>query len=606
MQIRILFISLLFLTAFKITAQWGGGEKYPDLKPHQEKLEQFQDMRFGMFVHWGPSSIRGTSSWGRGNHPYDFAPRIPINQYDSLYLQFDPVFFNAKDWISTAKNAGMKYFVITTKHHDGFCLWDSKFTEYDIGSTPYGKDVLRKLSKECRKQGVLFGTYYSINDWHHPKYPGRYGGDPRPPAESDMAKYETYMSNQLDELIYKYKTNILWFDGYWEGPWTHEKGMDLYKSLRDIKYDLLINNRVDRMRADREGKIHPEKYAGDYGTPEQEIGEFNNDHPWESCITISDGWHWRPHGRLKTLKELIHLLVQTVGGGGNLLLNVGPMPDGRIEMFQKKRLVQMGQWLKKYGTTIYETRGGPFKPNEWIASTNHGKEVFIHVLNWKGDTLLLPPLNAKIQDIRLFDGQKIEWDLQEDTNSWIFVDERYRDLINTILVLTLDRDADNIPAVEPLTFKHYINISVKPEPDGKYGREGADLLIDRCKGSMDLYSNWLGFEGQDFEVNLDFGSLRNVSTVEIGFLQNQGQWIFLPAHIDVFISSDGNSFVKKDSKSFETIKVPGTYIRDLQFTFEESQARYLQIKIKNPGLCPDWHPGKGGKSWIFMDEISVH
>lgn len=177
---KLLIIYIVLIQCSILFAQWGGGEKYNDLKPNKESMEKFEKMRFGIFMHWGPSIMRGTSSWGRGNHPYDFAPKVPINEFDSLYLQFNPVLFDANDWISTVKKSGAKYYVITTKHHDGFCIWDSEYTDYDIMSTPYKRDVLMELSEECYKQGILFGTYYSICDWHHPEYPGRYGGDPRP------------------------------------------------------------------------------------------------------------------------------------------------------------------------------------------------------------------------------------------------------------------------------------------------------------------------------------------------------------------------------------------------------------------------------------------
>ena len=228
-----------------------------------------------------------------------------------------------------------------------------------------------------------------------------------------MEKYILYMNNQLDELIDRYQSQILWFDGYWEGPWTHERGMDLYKYLRDKKDDLLINNRVDRRRADEAGKITPEIYAGDYNTPEQEIGAFDLDHAWESCITISEGWFYRPQGQLKSLHECISLLVQTVGGE-NLLLNIGPMADGRIELFQKKRLLEIGKWLNIYGETIYDTKGGPFKPNKWTASTRKDKKIFIHVLDWPSKTLIIPAFSPPVKKCYLFAGQELPLSKNQD------------------------------------------------------------------------------------------------------------------------------------------------------------------------------------------------
>ncbi len=167
------YLILLFLfILFNLDAQ--NEQPDPDLQTNLESLKKWQDMRFGMFIHWGPVSLRGTEiGWSRGTH-------VSIEDYDNLYKEFNPVLFNAADWVSTAKKAGMKYIVITTKHHDGFSLWPTDVSDYDIASTPYGKDILRQLSDECRKQGIVFGTYYSILDWHHPDYTTRYGGDPRP------------------------------------------------------------------------------------------------------------------------------------------------------------------------------------------------------------------------------------------------------------------------------------------------------------------------------------------------------------------------------------------------------------------------------------------
>ncbi len=607
-MIKNFLLSLILSLPLNLFSQWGGGEKYPDLKPNQEKLEQFQDIKFGMFVHWGPSAIKGTSSWARGNHPYDFAPRIPINEYDSLYVQFNPVLFNAKDWIQTAKDAGMKYFIMVTKHHDGFCNWDSKYTDYDIMSTPYGKDVLKELSDECKRQGILFGTYYSICDWHHPDYPGRYGGDPRPVESSDMEKFMVFLRNQLDELIEKYQTNILWFDGYWEGPWTHERGMDLYKYLRDKKNDLLINNRVDRMRADKEGKINPWKYAGDFGTPEQEIGTFNVDNPWESCITVSEGWFWRPHGQLKSLKECINILVQTVGGGGNLLLNIGPMPDGRMELFQQKRLKEIGRWLEKYGESIYSTRGGPFKPSEYITSTHKNNKIYLHVLDWVGDTLIIPPLVHKIIDHSVLGGEKADAIFSQDGGVKLSLTENKRNNLNTIIVLKLDGNSSDIKSQNPIHFilpQDYKTITLINPPSKKFNANGPETLIDKKRGMTNFYKDWLGFEGEDLEVVLDLMDKKQVKKVSIGFLQQQKSWIFYPQEIQLSISEDKENFKIIDVEQYTIEESETLEIKNFEYNFKNIDTRYLQIKVKNIKQCPDWHAGAGGKAWLFVDEIIV-
>lgn len=383
----------------------GGGEAYPELRTNAAALAQWQEMRFGMFVHWGPVSLEGTEiGWSRGRE-------IPISRYDSLYLEFDPVLFDAGQWIRIAKDAGMKYFVITTKHHDGFSLWHSKHTDYDIESTPFQRDILKELELACEEQGVLFGTYYSILDWKHPHYTTRYR-DPRPVEESDMSIYKDFLFNQVEELITDYQTNLLWFDGQWEASWTHEMGMELYKFCRDLNDNLLINNRVDKGFRIKEGITDSVyKYAGDYATPEQRIGTFNDTIPWESCITVGTQWAWKPNDELKSAKELIHTLIRTVGGDGNLLLNVGPLPDGRIEPRQVDLLMEVGDWLAIHGEGIYGTRGGPFRPNDQYASTQNGKYVYLHVMDMTLEEIRLPkPQNVKAHRVEILGGKGISYD----------------------------------------------------------------------------------------------------------------------------------------------------------------------------------------------------
>ncbi|MFH0760625.1 MAG: alpha-L-fucosidase [Bacteroidota bacterium] len=383
----------------------GGGDANPQLRTNATALQNWQNMRFGMFAHWGPVSLSGEEiGWSRG-------ATVPISVYDSLYLRFNPVQFNADEWISVAKEAGMKYFVIITKHHDGFSMWPTKFSEYNIMATPFKRDVLKELELACEKQDILFGTYHSILDWKHPHYTTRYR-DPRPLEGSDMKIYKEFLFNQVKELVQDYHTNILWFDGQWEPSWTHEYGMELYKYVRDLKDDILINNRVDKGIRDMGGMPDTiSKYAGDFGTPEQQIGGFTRDFPWESCITIGTQWAWKPNDKLKSAEELINMLIQTVGGDGNLLLNVNPMPDGRIEPRQVDLLKEVGDWLKVNGEGVYGTRGGPFLPNDNVASTHKGKVIYLHVMNRSLKEIRLPVhRGVKANSVRILGGKNIGYD----------------------------------------------------------------------------------------------------------------------------------------------------------------------------------------------------
>ncbi len=379
-----------------------------------DSLARWQEMRFGLFIHWGPVSLRGTEiGWSRG-------AKVPAAEYDQLYRQFNPERFDAREWVSLAKDAGMRYVIITSKHHDGFCIWDSALTDYDILSTPFKRDILRELSDACREAGLAFSTYHSILDWYQPDYNtnGAQGGpgyalpDGQKP---DMERYVAYMKGQLREIVTKYgPLQIMWFDGEWEDPWNAERGWDLYRFCRELDPKMLVNNRVGKGRQGMEGVTKAGFAPGDYDTPEQEVGAFNLDRPWETCMTICTQWAWKPDDRLKSLKEVVDILVQTAGGGGNLLLNVGPMPDGRIEPRQAERLRELGAWLAKNGDSIYGTTGGPLRPEKWGCSTSRGDTVYVHVLKRPGNRLSLPKGVVKVQSAALMDGTPVPVKEKED------------------------------------------------------------------------------------------------------------------------------------------------------------------------------------------------
>ncbi|WP_236980755.1 alpha-L-fucosidase [Membranihabitans maritimus] len=411
--VTILIFFTLSFTCMRSKAQSGGGEAYPNLQTNQIALEDFSEMKFGLFVHWGPVSLRGTEiGWSRGK-------QVPIEEYDNLYKEFDPALFNADTWVKTASDAGMKYLVFTSKHHDGFCMWPSVFTDYDIGSTPYQRDILKELADACNKYNIKFGLYYSIADWHHPHYTTRYGGDPRPVEESNMEIYVDYMKNQLKELIDRYDPFLIWFDGAWENAYTHEMGMNLYAYLRTLKDDLVINDRVDKGHQGVKVKEieNPEKYAGDYATPEQRIGAVDFNLPWETCMTICKQWAWKPNDSMKSVEQSLSTLIRTIGGGGNLLYNVGPMLDGRIEQRQKDLLIAVGTWVKKNERAIYATKGGPYLPNDDFVSTRKGESIFVFVLNRELKDLKLP-LTREMRINRvsnLATGNPLEYKMYKDS-----------------------------------------------------------------------------------------------------------------------------------------------------------------------------------------------
>ncbi|MEN8229484.1 MAG: alpha-L-fucosidase [Bacteroidota bacterium] len=444
---------LCLITLFHAQAQFsGGGEGYPDLVTHKEALDKFREMRFGMFIHWGPVSLSGEEiSWSRGRE-------IPKEEYDHLYKEFNPELFNAAEWVGAAKTAGMKYIVITSRHHDGFSLWDSQYTEYDMASTPYGKGVLKELADECLKQGIQFGTYYSICDWYHPDYPVEY---PHPDyafrkektmdsaTKVKMDQYIEFMKNQLRELIEEYNTFVIWFDGEWEWAWTHEMGMEMYAYLRGLKDDILVNNRVDKGREGMEDKTRNPRFAGDFATPEQNIGAYDRDHAWETCMTIGGQWAWKPNEKLKSTEACIHTLAQTIGGDGNLLLNVGPMPDGRISQEHLDRLQEMGKWISINQEAVYGTRGGPYLPTSSMVSTHKENKIFLYLLENPEGELKLPLEEGIVirQAYLLQNGDPLKLKRTRDSFS-LALPESLPDKVATVIVVELDRPASEIEVIE--------------------------------------------------------------------------------------------------------------------------------------------------------------
>ncbi len=465
MKTQLNLISLILLIAL-ITNIYSCSEqksnKYPPFSADlDQKLEWWKDARFGMFIHWGPVSLKGTEiGWSRGG-------KIPVEEYDSLYLQFNPVNFDAAEWVKLAKDAGMKYMVLVTKHHDGFCLWDTKQTDYNIMNTPFRRDVVRELSDACKKAGIAFGTYYSSCDWYHPAFPlGSPGGKTKKP-NPDLEAYDDYLRKQTSELITNYGPLLtMWFDI--PQSYSEEYGIPMVSMLRELQPDILINNRA-YSEPERTGGISNQKTVGDYDTPEQRIGNFQIDRPWETCMTIARQWAWKPNDEVKSLEQCLHSLIRTAGGDGNLLFNIGPKPDGTIEPLQAQRLREMGQWLEKYGHTIYGTRGGPFKPTDWGVSTRKENKIYLHILKWQGENpqIRIPALGMEIKACQLANGEEVTLKKQGSGYLVQFPGENLEP-INIIVELTVDGNAmdispGEIPA-QSLSFNKPVTASTNPYP----------------------------------------------------------------------------------------------------------------------------------------------
>ena len=437
MKKLIIAICILLCAGFSLLAQ-NKTVVAPSVITSKKILDGFMDKRFGMFIHWGPVSLRGTEiGWSRGD-------QVPVKEYDNLYKEFNPVLFNADSWVKTAKDAGMKYLTITAKHHDGFCLWPSAYTEYDIMSSPYKKDVVGELAKACKKYDIKFCIYYTVLDWYDPNYPIHSPKDTIGDLKADMGKFVTYMKNQLKELITNYHPYMLWFDGNWEKPWTKEYGEEVYQHIKSIDPAVIINNRLGKGKHTELGS----GTVGDYATPEQFIGALNMKDPWESCITICDQWAWKPNDKMKSLKDCIHTLVKTAGGNGNLLLNVGPMLDGRIETRQVKQLQQMGQWLNKYGESIYGTKGGPYPATDTFATTRKGSKIYVHVLKHPGNELVLKNIpETKINKAYFLKGVSVNV-RQDDQHIRLTMPGTLPDINSSVIVLELSKNAGQLPVIK--------------------------------------------------------------------------------------------------------------------------------------------------------------
>jgi len=414
------------------------------MEQRDARLGWWREARFGMFIHWDMSSLAGTEiSWSRkGSKPLDItgdaAGYVEDPAYDNLYKKFNPEKFDAKAWVRLAKASGIKYLVFTAKHHGGFCMWDTQFTDYSIMHTPFHRDVVKELADACHEAGLRFGIYYSPRDWHQPDY-----------GIGDNTKYVSYLDDQLRELLTNYgKVDLLWFDSYGKGDalnfWHIPETWSLIKCLQP---QIIINNRLAALRTAN----NPPQSRGDFDTPEQKLGKYQDTRLWESCMTVvtapNGGWSYRTDGVVKPFDDCIRMLVNCATGDGNLLLDVGPDATGIIPTDQSARLIQMGKWLQINGESIYGTRGGPFMPGEYGGTTRKGKTVYVHVLKWpESGPLKLPNLPAKLVGARLLTGGKVNAKQFDDTLE-IVVSKEYRQPANTVIALEFDGNVMKFPVV---------------------------------------------------------------------------------------------------------------------------------------------------------------
>ncbi len=488
---RILTIALVM--AVLVLGLWLGAKAQLPTETKDQRdarMAWWREAKFGMFIHWGLYSIPAGVWKGK---PVDgigewimFNAKIPVSEYEQLVPQFNPVKFNAAEWVRIAKAAGQKYIVITSKHHDGFALFDSKVSDYDVMATPFQRDIMKELSDEAHRQGLKICWYHSILDWHHPDYLPRGAGSPRPwdkrpTAGASLDRYLDYMKGEITELLTNYgKIGILWFDGGWEHTPQELHSEEVVSMIRSLQPDIIINDRI----------MIPQ----DYDTPEQYVpatGIPGRD--WETCMTMNDTWGYKSSDtNWKSSADLIRKLVDITSKGGNFLLNVGPTAEGLIPQASVDRLADMGRWMNLNGESIYGTTASVFRRLDWGRCTVKPDKLYLHVFDWPKDyRLAVPGLINEVKAAYLLtdlrrDPLRVT---REGETTYVSVPGKAYDPVDTVVVLEIAGE----PQVAPQP--------IKPNADGSVllkavdaDIHGANIRYEEGEGK-DYLTGWK--EGSD-------------------------------------------------------------------------------------------------------------
>ena len=536
--------------------------------PHQlsanssaDEFQWFQNAKYGMFIHWGPISIKGLEiGWSRGNV-------LTKDEYDNLYKQFNPTEFDATKWVRFAKKVGMKYIVFVAKHMDGFCMYDSKVTNYTIMQTPFKRDIAAQIAEECHKAGIGLGFYYCCVDEYYPDwdYSSFKSNEPKP-------DYDTFRIQQLEELCSNYgRVDILWFDE--DSRFSPAGTPEMINTVRKLQPGIIVNDRC----------FGPQ----DLETPEKKVGAFNVERLWETCMTIGEQWSYGPDEQLKPAEECIRILVRTVGKGGNLLLNVGPMPNGRLDPSQKKLMSKIGKWLDRFGQSIYDTRGGPFRPDIWGVSTYTDNKIYLHILRWPADgTIELPQIQRRIVGVKSLTSQKVGVKQFED-KIVIKAKNFTADKIDNIVVLTLDGYAAKAsPAPRrPRSLSAFKKIKTSVD-DEVISSHPAKFVVD---DNTDTY--WTpGHEFRNAWIELDLGMECKFDEAFI----NEGPWVG---------TSSFELQIKKEGK-WETVHYGQSIGQDCSVKIAPMTARFVRLNLLKTNrwiAIYDFSLYSPGKGWIAAE-----
>lgn len=487
-------LCMFFLMSFLIVN--GFSQNY---KPGASRLKWWQDGKMGLFIHWGPVSLIGKEiSWSR--EQYGKA------KYDSLYLRFNPKKFNAKDWVTLAKSSGMKYIVLTAKHHDGFCLFNTKTTEYNIMQTPFARDVCKELANAAHEAGMPICWYFSAGDWKDP--------DSRNPKTNDM--FADREMEQLKELLTNYgRIDLLWidYDG-WPSPVNPKRVHDLARKLQP---QIIINNRLEPFTPD-ESHSYVGEFA-DYATPEGFVAGYSAV-PWETCTNMGHQWAWKFNDQPRSLKESIHTLLRCVGGNGNLLFNIGPDSSGVFPPDFAARAREMGNWIDVNKEAIYGTRGGAFTPAAEYVCSNKGNKLFIHLLSNQSE-IKLPPLPATIQKATLLNGTPVNF-VQGTKEVVITVPKSSLDSVATVVVLTLNIPASTLKPIIPFSITQSLGYGKKATASSSVGQFYHDAAA-----AIDDNANTEWKPGRRTEVNFNqyYGKQMHYLAPEVRDLYARNAWL---------------------------------------------------------------------------------
>jgi alpha-L-fucosidase len=440
--LKVFLLLLVFKSPFVLSAQ-----TYTPAAANLAARESFQDDKFGMFIHWGASSVLGHGEWVMNNR------NIRVHEYNRLINFFNPQSFDAAKWVSTAKAAGMRYITFISRHHDGFSNWDTQQSDWKITNTKYGKDVLKQLADECHKQGIKLYCYYSLLDWYRSDYQYETGKTGKGTGRTEKSNWESYirfMKAQLTELLTNYGAIAgIWFDGHWDqldndADKTLKAKVDwhyaeIYELIHKLQPQCLISNNHHLSPIPGEDFQAFEKDLPGHNTTGfggQSVSKL----PLETCETMNDSWGFNITDRnYKSGKTLIQYLVKAACYNANFLLNIGPMPDGTVQPEFTDTLARIGVWMKKYGETIYGSRGAVTTPKNWGGFTQKGNRLYMHILNRPGqdDFIFIPELKKKIQKAVLFDGKTEVKFKQLPEGTFIYLNGLTWDEVDTIIELQL-------------------------------------------------------------------------------------------------------------------------------------------------------------------------